>query len=972
MAARPSTAATLVGRGTELAALDAALDRARGGEVVTVLVAGEAGIGKTRLVGEFADRAFAAGARLLTGACVDVGAATLPYGALVDALRDLPPDAYMSLEPPLRRALATLVPEAAVDEEPYAGDQRAVFGAVLRLLEQLGRDDPVVLLLEDVHWADRSTQDVLRFLVRGLRQTAVLVVLTHRTDELQRGAPVRRLLADLGREPCVETIALAPLSRTETAGQLAEVAGTPLGSEQVDRIYARSEGNPFFSEQLLLALDAGGPDAVPGTLRETLLARLDRLPPTAQPVVRVAAAVGRRVEHELLAQVCEQGDDVLDAALRACVAGHVLTVDRDRRGYVFRHALLAEVAAEDLLPGEARRLHRRIADLLADRPARAGMARAQQLAEIAHHRLQAGDPPAALAAAVAAARAAEEVHAMAEASRSYDAALGLWESVADAPQLTGIDLPHLLERAAECRWLGFGDAEISGRLRRRAIAELDAGAPALRRADYLSRLATTSCYHSIAASLPLHAQALSLVDERPTETGARVRARYAAVLMLLGDYAAAERQAGDAISTARAAGGIAAAQEADALVTLAVCRAMDGDVDGTFAALAAARPFATSLGDLRVVQRYYTNGSHVLSCFGRYEESVALAREGIAMHASAGLAGHGAIGVHENAAGALCALGRVDEAAAMIAGQLEHEPVAADTICLHLRRAQVHLVRGELDVAARLLAQLRGLSEAESFVMVPVCAMQADVALWRGELGTAREATLAGEALLVEAEQLDAAPLLAVAVRTAADARDAGEADRLVARLSALVGERLAPLPEPGLQLALAIAERTRLAPEPDPEAWRAVVAGFDALGRPYELAYGNWRLAEALAAARGDREELERALVAAHAAALGLGARHLLDVVGALARRARIALPAGDGAGAPGGDDAFAGLTPREREVLGLLAGGATNREIAGELFITEKTASVHVSNILAKLGAANRGQAAALAHQAGFVARV
>src|SRR4051794_30000369 len=401
----PSTP-TLIGRGDDLAALGAALEQARGGRPTTVVLAGEAGIGKTRLVHEFSGHAVAQGARVLTGACVDLGDAALPYAAIADALRGLPRDAFTELGPRLCRALAAIVPDAAPDDvEGYDGGRSGVFGAVLRLVEQLGREAPLVIVLEDIHWADRSTEALLRFLLAGLRGAAVLVVLTFRTDEVRRDHAIGQLVAELGRAPGATTRRLAPLTRAQTAGQLAAIAGAPVPGETIDAIHARSDGNPFFSAELLALSSAG--DHVPATLRDTLVARLDRLPAPATRVVRVAAACGRHIDHDLLATASALGDEQLDEALRACVAGHVLEVDEERRGYRFRHALLQEVAVAELLPGEQRRLHAQIAQLLEARAPRTGMAEAHAPAEIAVPPLQAGEPPAALAAAAPAARAAE-------------------------------------------------------------------------------------------------------------------------------------------------------------------------------------------------------------------------------------------------------------------------------------------------------------------------------------------------------------------------------------------------------------------------------------------------------------------------------------------------------------------------------------------------------------------------------------
>src|SRR3954454_9122623 len=241
MTVEPSAATSLIGRAEDLAALDAGLDQARNGEPVTVVLAGEAGIGKTRLVQEFSERAFAQGARLLCGACIDVGDATLPYGAVVDALRTVPAEAFEELPDRLRRALATLVPEAAGGDEPFEGGQSGLFGAVLRLLEQLGREEPVVLVLEDLHWADGSTEALVRFLVAGLRQTAVLIVLTYRSDELGRDHPVRRLVAELGCAPRVQMRSLLPLTQAQTGVQLTALSGAPVDAATVAEIHRRSE-----------------------------------------------------------------------------------------------------------------------------------------------------------------------------------------------------------------------------------------------------------------------------------------------------------------------------------------------------------------------------------------------------------------------------------------------------------------------------------------------------------------------------------------------------------------------------------------------------------------------------------------------------------------------------------------------------------------------------------------------------------
>jgi predicted ATPase len=599
MAVAPTAGASLIGRSEDLAALDAALEQAKGGEPVVVLIAGEAGMGKTRLVQEFCERAYAEGARVLTGSCVDLGESALPYGAVADALRAAPADAYLELPPAARRELATLIPEASPDDEPHEGSQGALFGAVLRVLEQLGRHEPLVLVLEDVHWADPSTRDMLRFLISGLRETAVMLVVTHRTDEVARDHPVRKLLAELQRARRVRAIELAPLTRRETSRQLTALNDGPMDRRLVDAIHERSEGNPLFSEELL-AIGAGA-DAVPASLRDALLARLDALPANAQGVARVAAALGRDVDHELLAAIADVPEAELNESLRACVGGHVLVIDPSGRGYRFRHALLQEVAADELMPGERAQLHRRIADALEGQPALPGSAGARRLAEVAHHRLLARDAVRGLAAALEAARAAEDVHAMNEASRSYDVALELWDAVDPFSRPADVDLPGVLERAAHCRSIGTADVQGSLRLLQRALDELGDDGPPLRRANLMTRLGRMRwrADGDLDGDLEMQQRALALLGDEPSSVAALVKAQYASGLMLLGDFERSAHAAGEAVAIARAVG--ARTEEGDALVTQFVCTGVSGDEAATRALLDEARAAAIETMDGNVV-----------------------------------------------------------------------------------------------------------------------------------------------------------------------------------------------------------------------------------------------------------------------------------------------------------------------------------------------------------------------------------
>ncbi len=869
MAGSGATARTLFGRGEDLAALEGAFEQARGGEPVTVLVGGEAGIGKTLLVSEWAERVFAGGARVLRGACVDLQDTPVPYAAMIDALRSVPADAFEQLGPTLRAELGALVPEAAPEEPATAGPTQAgLFGAVLRLIEQLGRESPLVLVVEDVHWADRSTQDMLRFLVRGLRQTAVLIVLTYRSPEMHREPADRELLADLRRAPGVVSIELAPLSAADTAKQLAELAAGPVHAGTARAIHARSEGNPFFSGELLAAGTAAM--SLPGGLRDVLVARLDRLPADGRAVARVAACVGRDVDDELLLAVGDLDRAVLNDSLRACVAAQVLEVSHDRRGYRFRHALLQEVCASELLPGEDADLHERIADLLEQRIADGGKpATAQQLAEIAHHRLRTADRGAGLRAAAQAAQASESIAAWAEASTLYESVIERWDDVADAERLAGFDLAFALDRAGECLFLGTGDVTSASRRVEQALAALTEDDHNLRRAEYTSRLATLSwhAHASVDASLPLLEQAMALLDGTPSPVAAQVQARYAGTLMMAGHLAEAEVEAVEAARVARACD--AGVPEADALITHFICRGEAGDQVRALELIEeAGRPVHASR-DPTIVRRYFTNAVYVLSGFALYAEALDVAQQGIDLHEQAGLTDERQACLHHNAAGVLCALGRPADAADTLGDR--KGAFASDRAAVHLAFADIRLLQGALDESAAEVEALRAIPDLTSAFLSAGLVTLAEVELWRSGPGAAQPVIAHAQSLSNPEERLARAQLASLALRSLADDSpvDVDEsqpaADVLLAELRSAADGGDGRLPEVDARLLTGIAEATRLTSS-DPEAWQRASDAWRAIGRRYDLAYTRWREAEALAGARDRREALEQTLADAHA----------------------------------------------------------------------------------------------------------
>ncbi len=540
------TSARLVGRALELAQLEAALADAAEGRPSLAFVVGESGVGKTRLTTELAARATAAGARVLRGDCVQLAEGELAYAPLVSALRPLARDGdpvLTALAPEALAELGTLLPGIAAPREQGArpGEQARVFEALLAVLDGLSREQPLVLIVEDLHWADASTRAFLRFLAAALGHEPLLVVATYRPDELHRRHPLRPLLAELERTRALR-IDLGGFTRAELTEQLESILGTAPDPALVDRLHARSEGNPLFAEELLAA-GTDGRGAVPPSLADALALRIEKLSGDAQELVRVLAA-GGRLDDAMLAEVAGLEPRALRDALREAVASHIVVPEGDC--YVLRHALLREAVHDDLLPGERAELHLALARALEGQPGPADNARA---ASIAHHYHAAGDQPAALTAAVRAGASAIEVQAYREGATLYERALELWDRVPEAEELTGSTEAALLERAAICHFYAE-DMPRSVTLLRRALALVDETA-APRRAAWLYGLLYRSLWNQLRqdeATKMLDRGLALLEDDGPSPERAGLLARRAKSLMVQSRYHHAVRAAREALA----------------------------------------------------------------------------------------------------------------------------------------------------------------------------------------------------------------------------------------------------------------------------------------------------------------------------------------------------------------------------------------------------------------------------------------
>jgi DNA-binding CsgD family transcriptional regulator len=987
-----ATTSSLVGRADELGRLLGLLDRAERGRPAVGLIAGDAGVGKTRLLDELAARAGGAGVRVLVGGCMEVGDVGLPYVPFVDAFRDLgtrPGEAEVAA--PLTAALPSLgrlLPELATESRPLPppgdGFERVqLFDGVLSLLARLSELAPLLLVIEDLHWADRSTRDLLAFLVRTLRGGRVALVASYRSDELHRRHPLRPLLAELVRLPDLERIELAPFGRAELAEHLQAVAGQPVPPAVVDRILARSEGNAFFAEELVAAGAIRADIALPDALADVLLGRIEALSELAQEVLKVAAVAGRRVGHQLLVAASGRPEAEVERGLRDAIAGQVLVASAATESYRFRHALLQEAVYGDLLPGERTRLHATYARLLAAGDPN-GDDPSASAAELAWHCLASHDLPGGLAALVRAASHAASVFAPSEAYRHLTQALELWPRVPDAAAVAGVDRFEVLVRAGEAA-NHSGEFRQAVGLAKEAVEALDEDAEPLRAALAYDRLSgylldaepELELARVEEQMLTASGRAVELVpEEPPTPLRARVAAGLARSLLVARDYEGARRRGEEALAVARAAGSVG--DEATALLIVSLLELRFGDVETARLLLRDADRAAAVAGNrpLELQARHnlgvfeFDLGNLAAACTALDQATELAERSGLAW------SGYG-IDSRVLRCIAHYSAGSWDEAERVARAADERRP-AVSAAALY-----VEVGRGRAGASERL-ARLAPYRTTDPYVAYLAGGCEADLARWQGELE--RSSKLARETLSTQEEagvpwMLSAIWPAALALAAEGDlaerARAAG--DQAAVKEHQAIGEDLLERARAALQrardrgrqvgpeavawLARAEAEWTRVEGRPDPARWSAAADAFG-YGYLYEEARCRWRLAEALLG-DGRRQEAAEAARAAHEIAERLGAGPLLAELEALGRRGRLDLgvepPGQPGAAAPG-------LTPRELEVLRLVAAGRSNGQIAEALFISRKTASVHVSNILAKLGVHTRTEAAAAAHRLGL----
>lgn len=956
------TSATMVGRDAELTSLLAAFGRSTSGAPQAVLVSGEAGIGKTRLLRVFGDEV-AARANVLVGQCINLGDTPTPYGPLVAILRGvvdgLGADAALSVAGPGRDALLLLLPELGdgpVDWSEVSASRLHEVVAVL--IEEYARRAPLVLMIEDLHWADASTLTMLRFLLRAITDSRLLLVLSFRREDVRRGDPVRAFIAEGEQARLLDRVELERLDRSEVRDLAELILGRAIDEDSLSSVFDRAEGVPFFVEELVCC--SGG--RMPDTLRDLMLTRYDQLDETAQRVVRVLSGSEGWLPHPLLSAVADMPDDELDAAIRSAVQANIVTVDGE--AYCFRHALLREAVHDELLPGERGRLHLAFATALESHPDLA-----PSPAAIAYHWHAAHDTRRALVASVRAMEDAKTSYAYATASRLGELAIELWDSVPDADELTGTTKVKLLARVGSAL-RNAGDGERALTTVNAALAEAEQVSPPpeilvrlLRdKAQYVANLGRPG-------SVELLIDALAMMSDTDADDNSQhvkdERLRANLLNTLAGRYMVGGLLH-EAIVTARTAFTVAEATGNEAEMSIAanlsgMSRGQLGDVSAALADLEIAREHAID-GNSQL--RYSVNFSDLMMNIGRFREAVDIAEAGYARAKELGVERSSGTMLLHNIVDPLLQLGEIDRAEKLIEQSLAMSTHSAFLSYTRKTKIRALLWRGDVATAQRLarewLPGIRSNGAVDHQVWYAVGDVEATLAAAQGEWAAAwhtMRAMLDHTGPIMygfhRSRLLDAAAIVA-RLRVAPGPLTLDD----VEQAATAVREAWVAVPDP-MRTATwtTVIDALLLPPGPDSRdpLSAAVEAAEDesvpALIRPLV----SLQLARALVAAGERAAAQQRIENAAHAASV-------LSHVGLQREVADFAAAAGLAAG---GQTDAAVLTARERQVLDLIAEGLSNRQIGERLFISAKTASVHVSAILRKLGVSTRTEAAVAAQQ-------
>ncbi len=945
--------ARLAGRVAELELMETAFRQVSGGRQRTILLGAEAGGGKSRLIAEFVERVRDR-ALNLGGACIEQRECALPYAPFTAALLELVrlrgiANVRSIIGAEGTRELAWLLPEfGEVSRRVDAGTARARLFEVLRkLFEEIAREKPLILAIEDIHWADQPTSDLLRFLTARLKNVPVLLIVSYRPEDLNFASALRAMVADIVRTDGAELVRLPRLNRAEVATQLEGLLGHSPTQAMINQVHARGSGIPLFTEALV---DQRGElrTHLPGSLSDFLLRAGRELPRATWDVLRTAALGGSRIAHSLLCRVAGRSNLAMAELLRPAIAAGILVPDGDE--YAFRHALIHEAIRNDLIVGEVIAIHRAYAEVLENGPVPSH--RIWHSVALARHWHGAGEAERTLTSAWQAAAEAASALAYPEQLQMLKLVLDAWPRAENPAPLIRADRSRVLELAADAAcWAA--EAEEGLAFVEEALNELDQGRLEERSAALLLQRAMMRQQGLLPGEITDLRCALGIAKS-PTRLRAETLGQLCRALILRDECAEARRFGEELYRLAEELDDEEYKIEAllvDAHLAAPFSRAqIDGFGNAVARAKCAGFGRLEVLGSAGLLQALYEAGEYTLA--------IDAGQTLFARTVELGQARYMGVAVGSPLCRSFLVTGRITKAVEICEKIAALDPLPLGLVDVFECQAEIALVLGDLERVADAVRSLHSLPYG------PQAAARCAASLLRFEIernganGELEEAVTLARTVPIKFKGNDCFlwPLLNSAVRVAVDA---GQKD-LVRQLADLTtGMRCDGAV--GDAESLTFHAETSRANRSDLNAWEAAADAWAHLSQPARQAYALMRAGTAAINAG------KRAAGAAHLrlsaeTAERSGARRLLEQVHALAARARVRLKVDEERivlKAPHG------LTDRELEVLRLVAAGCSNRQIATDLFISSKTASVHVSNILGKLAVPTRSAAAAMAHR-------
>ncbi len=968
-----TASARLVGREGEQEQLITAVQTARRGQPSAVLVSGEAGIGKTRLVMDAFAAVASPGDVVMVGHAVDLVGGELPFGVVTSALRDLVQreglDAVRAAAGESAPDLGALIPGLAPVATATPDRNRIIEGFV-SLLMRLSYERFTWLAIEDLHWADASSRDALGYLVHLLEAPArLLVTCTLRIHHQEPTPALRTFVTELVRSPATRQIRLGRLCREDVAEQLGQLLQALPTRTLLDRVLPLCEGVPFLTEELVAGgLSEQGP--LPTSVTDLMLSRISELSDPAAEFVRAAAIGQGHLSHDLLTRVCGWSTSDLDAAVAEALAAHVLEIDEAGLGYRFHHALMREAVADALPPATRMRWHRRWAEELDSGTGMTG--HHVECLAAAHHWAETGDPEQAFTSAFLAADAAQELGAESERASLLTGALELWTDIEDASVRAGRSREDVIDDIVDARASANEHAEVVALVDR----ELRRSVPLDPVRALRLRLARAAYGAGVDVDALLPRQDLLVETLRaapPSRTFVRAVADLVWMRPGLTDVGALRELLGQALDLVKRVGtpgdlfAIRHAQKKHL--------ADSGQYESAAAIGLELLPWVREQFSVTTVCHWESNLSWELCTLGRFREAADLVRQSLQRLGEPYLARGTWAFVVENLSLALLELGAWDEAERRLDQARELDVRGRTRVLLDTTAGIIRCHRGDTSAAQELLAVARheflDAAHTAPDLFVSMEWLAGAIAAGRHDLDTARAHLLP----LLDApecrsdEALWRVLLLAARVESDAAAETtsrravAHETPQQVAHLLE-VGDQINAIEDLGTAWkAQLVADCSRASGASRNELWETAADAWLLTGQRHDRAWALVRLAECQLN-EGQKDEAKASLEEAMETGYQLRATPLVDVAETVARRGRIHVRRdGDKPASP--QQQRHGLTAREVEVLRVVADGRSNDQIAKQLFISPKTASVHVSHILAKLGVASRSEAAALARR-------